>query len=729
VWRDAVYRVRPRCDLPGIIDPGSARQPGGTIRAQSGFEMQNVFDLAVQHHQAGRLTEAQEICRRILATHPTDANALHLLGMVERQLGEPEIAVDLLERARRLQPANPFLLNTLGVAYGMLGRHKDAEKCLRKALSLKPDLAESHGNLGNVLMGLDQLKEAERSLRRALALDPKHVDSRSNLGVVLRKLGRPLEAEQCYREAIALDPDLAVAHFNLGNALRELKRHSEARQSYERALLLKPDYAEARFVLAKTLMDAGELADAEQCFRKTLALKPEHAGAQTGLADTLMRMGKIEDAEQCYRQALALDPNLHDAHWGLLFVLNNILGKRPADIYAEHRAFAQRFYRPPYVRPHANTPERGRKLRIGYVSGDFRDHPVGQFIAPVLAKHDHGAFQIICYHNFAGADDITARLKGYADRWQEVFSLNDDALAKLVRRDAIDILVDLSGHTGNTRLHAFAHKPAPVQATWLGYLNTTGLPEMDYRITDAHASPEGLLEDFHTERLVRLPDSQWCYEAPADCPPVAELPSITAGCVTFAAFANLAKIGPSVIELWSRLLARVPDSRLLIVRRGLASIRDEYLARFARHGVAPERLDLRDGLPFREYLALHASADIALDTFPYTGGTTTCHSLWMGVPLVTLTGDTATSRGGASLLNAIGLGELVAATPDEYVEIAAALSADRPRLAALRAGMRDRMAKSPLMDAERFTRNLEAAYRTMWVTWCDGRNPPRPATT
>jgi predicted O-linked N-acetylglucosamine transferase (SPINDLY family) len=275
----------------------------------------------------------------------------------------------------------------------------------------------------------------------------------------------------------------------------------------------------------------------------------------------------------------------------------------------------------------------------------------------------------------------------------------------------------------------FAHKPAPVQVTWLGYLNTTGMPEMDYRITDAHASPEGMLDEYHTEQLVRLPDSQWCFEAPADCPPVAELPSIGAGRITFASFSSLARIGPAVIELWSRLLARVPDARLLAVRRGLVSIRDEFRARFARHGVAPERIELREALPFREYLALQGSTDIVLDTFPYTGGTTTCHSLWMGAPLVTLTGNTATSRGGASLLNAIGLGELVAHTPEEYLDIATALAQDRPRLAALRASMRDRMAASPLMDAERFTRHLEEAYRAMWVAWCKGTQSPRGAGT
>jgi len=689
--------------------------------------VQNAFELAVQHHQAGRLLEAREICRQVLAANPGDANVMHLLGLVEGQLGELESATSRLEQARRLQPANPFLLNTLGSTYGMLGRHKDAEKCLRKALSLKADLADAHCNLGNALRGLDQLKEAERSLRRAVALDPGHVNARVNLGAVLRKLRRPEEAERWYREAISLDPALALAHSSLGSVLSDLGRHDDARQSFERALALKPDSAEAQLGIANTFLETSQLAEAVDCYRKAIALKPDSAEAHSGLGDALLRTGDVEDAEQCYRKALVLKPALHNAHWGLLFVLNLLPGRNPADIYAEHLAFAQRFYRPARIRAHGNIPDPRRKLRIGYVSGDFRDHPVAHFIAPVLAQHDRDNFHITCYDNFKSSDAVTARLKRHADCWREVFELTDEALADLIRRDAIDILIDLSGHTGNSRLHVFAHKPAPVQVTWLGYLNTTGMPEMDYRITDARASPVGMLEDVHSERLVRLPDSQWCYEAPVDCPPVCAPPSVRAGHVTFASFSNLAKIGPQVIALWSRLLERVPASRLLVAWRGLGSIREEFRARFARNGVAPERLDLRDRLPFEDYLALHGAVDIVLDTFPYTGGTTTCHALWMGVPVVTLTGNTATSRGGASLLNAVGLGELVADTADEYVDIAAALARDRPRLAALRLGMRDRMLASPLMDAERFARNLEHAYRAIWASWCDGKKASRSA--
>jgi protein O-GlcNAc transferase len=563
-----------------------------------------------------------------------------------------------------------------------------------------------------------RLQDAEACYRRVIALNPGHAEAHNNLGNVLNALGRTLEAEPHYRRTLELRPDAAAVHDNLGKVLSTLGRNEEAERSIRRALELQPDYAEAHNDLGQLLQQRGLREEAEQSYRKAAALKPALAAAHFNIGNLLFSYGRTEEAERSYREALALDPGHAETHRNLVFLLNYVPGKRPAEIYAEHRSFAARFCPPPDSLPHLNTPDAGRKLRIGYVSGDFRDHALAFFIEPVLARHDRKSFEIFCYSNYGRADAVTGRLKSVADHWREVSALNDAALATLVRDDAIDILVDLSGHTLHNRLLAFARKPAPVQATWLGYLNTTGLEAMDYRITDAQASPPGPLDALHSEKLVRLPDSQWCYRPPAGCPAVSPPPSASSGRITFAAFTNLSKIGQPTIELWARLLARVPGSQLLVVSAILASVPDAYVERFTRHGIAPERLRLAGTMPFTDYLALHGSADIVLDTFPYSGGTTTCHSLWMGVPVVSLTGETTTSRGGASLLHAIGLPELVAQTPEQYLEIAAALAADPRRLAALRAGMRARMAASPLMDEVRFTRNLEQAYRSMWRAWC-----------
>jgi predicted O-linked N-acetylglucosamine transferase (SPINDLY family) len=399
--------------------------------------------------------------------------------------------------------------------------------------------------------------------------------------------------------------------------------------------------------------------------------------------------------------------------------LNYVPGLRQADIYAEHREYAKRHCPAGALRKFRNTRDIARKLRVGYVSGDFRKHPVAHFIEPVLARHHRNRVEIFCYYNNPRADDVTTRIRSHAEGWREVFAMADDVLAELILDDAIDVLVDLSGHTGLHRLPVFGRRPAPVQATWLGYLNTTGLDTIDYRITDSHASPEGLFDAYHSERLVRLPDSQWCYRPPSNCPDVCFPPSANGGPFTFAAFSNLAKIGPPVVDLWSRLLMQIPNSRLLVVGPGLGSVRSEFRERFTRCGVPDARVQLEENKPFTDYLAMHREADVMLDTFPYNGGTTTCHALWMGVPVVSLAGDTAPGRGGASVLNVIGLGDLVADTAEKYLGIASNLASDRQRLGALRSGMRERMKKSALMDSERFVCNLEDAYAAMWRSWCE----------
>ena len=648
------------------------------------FPVAQAIQAGVERHQAGKLAEAEHIYRRVLKFDPANADALHLLGILASQHGNTTLAVELIAKAIGVQPDNPGFLNNFGNALKDAGRHAEAEQSYRRALALKPDYAEAHANLAILLHALRRPREAEQGFRRALELKPDYPEAHNSLGAALHELGRPEEAEQHFRRALELRPGYVEAQNNLGEALRSQRR----------------------------------LTEAAQCFRDAVARKPGLAIAYNNLANVLRSLGLLEEAGQNYRRALALEPDNAATHSNLVFLLNYIPGLDAAAIFAEHRAFARRFCATAKPVPHGNIPKPGRKLRIGYVSGDLRDHPVAFFLEPVLARHDRKKFEIYCYYNFARADAATERLRSLADHWRDVIALDDAALANRVREDAIDILVDLAGHTGHSRLLAFGRKPAPVQASWLGYLNTTGLEAIDYRITDAHASPEGPLDALHTEKLVRLPDSQWCYRPPAECPEVAPPPCVASGRVTFASFTNPAKIGRTTIELWARLLERLPGSRLLVVGATLISIPDEYLERFTRAGIAPGRLQVLGAKPFLEYLALHGAADIVLDTFPYSGGTTTCHALWMGVPVVTLAGETAASRGGASLLHAVGLGQLVAQTPEQYLDIAAALAADPKRLAALRAGMRRRMSASPLMDEERFTRNLEKAYRKMWRTWC-----------
>ena len=642
---------------------------------------------ALAHHQAGRLAEAEKVYRQVLDSNPANADALGLLGRIAHQHGRFDDAVALIGRSTELQNSNPYSFNYLGEAHLELGQLDKASTCFQRALGLKADYAEAHLNLGVALAGLGRPEDAQRCYRQALEFDAGNVFALNNLGNALRETGRLDEAESSFRQALARSPELAAAHCNLG----------------------------------ATLADAGRLAEAEGHYRDALACKPEFPLALDNLGLVQMRLGRLAEAERSFREAIALDPDYLSARVSLVSLQNYLPERTPGDIYAEHVEFGRRYDALLDPRPHGNLPQRERRLRIGYISGDLRDHATAFFIEPVLAGHERREFEIFCYYNHSRSDKVTVRLRGLADCWRDVALLGDEALANLIRADAIDIMVDLSGHTAYNRLTALARKPAPVQATWLGYLNTTGLKAIDYRITDGRAAPEGLFEAFHSEVLLRMPDSQWCYQPPEICPRVVPPPCIEAGTITFASFSKLAKIGSPVIELWSRLLERVPQSRLVIVAQGVSAASAQIVSEFNRGGIGVERLLLLDAGPFETYLAQHSEVDVMLDTFPYTGGTTTCHALWMGVPVVSLAGRTVTSRGGSSLLQAVGLGELVAESPDEYVRIASELAGDSRRLADLRLSMRDRVSRSPLTDGVTFTRNLERRYRSIWSAWCDAR--------
>jgi predicted O-linked N-acetylglucosamine transferase (SPINDLY family) len=642
-------------------------------------------------------------------------------GGILLQLGRAREACEALDRAAFLDPGNWEAHNQLGLARERAGSFDAAEAAFRKALALKPDYREAHNNLGVLLHRLGRNEEAEASLRRALEIEARSPEALGNLGLVLRARGRAAEAVAAYEAALALNPQNPAMLTNLGNALVDLSRREDAAACFRDAVALAPDFADAYYNWGSLCLRSNQFQLAYEKFRAALAIDPNSGEAEAGLASALHDLGRIDEAIEAGRRALLLRPQDVDAHSQLLFRLLHSSEITPRQVFEEHREWARRHAEDlsSGLAEHANSREPERRLRVGYVSGDFRHHSVAQFLEPVLARHDRDAFEIFCYDNLARSDETTERLHRSADGWREIASLDDAAVADAVRADRIDVLVDLSGHTKFNRLLVFARRPAPVQASWLGYLNTTGLDAIGYRITDGRASPEGMFDAFHTERLVRLPDSQWCYQPPPDCPEVSTPPSLREGAsVTFGAFSSLAKIGPRVIALWCELLKRVPDARLLIVGLGLDSMRDEYLSRFSAHGASAGRVVLRGFQSFRDYLAMHEAADVMLDTFPYAGGTTTCHALWMGVPVISMVGDSVASRGGASVLGTIGLDELVAETPDEYLDNACSLARDPARLSTLRAGMRARMSASPLMDAARFARHLEAAYRFMWRDWC-----------
>jgi len=482
---------------------------------------------------------------------------------------------------------------------------------------------------------------------------------------------------------------------------------------------LKPDYPKTYTNLGMALRELGSNVEAMTYLRKGAELDPTDPETYLSMGCVSYMTGKVTDAVAYYRKALEIKPDFVGAHSDMLFALNYV-PHTPEELFAEYVRFGNQFCGPlrKLAPPHRNKPELNRRLRVGYVSGDLRNHPVANFIEPVLANHSHEAFEIFCYANSAIADAVTERLRGMAHCWRQVDALSDNELADTIRKDGIDILVDLAGHTALNRLLVFARKPAPVQVTMFGCMQTTGVTGMDYRITSEILDPTGTSEHLNTEELVRLPAGAAPFRPPADCPEVNELPAAKNGCVTFASFNNPSKVTPEVIAAWAAVLHAVPGAKMLIVGRD----GDELGGALEAHGIAPERLEFLKLLPINEFLALHHRVDFALDTFPYNGGVTSFVSTWMGVPFVTVSGNDAISRVGKSVLTAAGVPQLVAKDAAEYVRKAVDAVGNLQRLAEWRKALRPHLEQWG-NDGATFTAQLEQAYRDMWQRWCEEQNP------
>jgi predicted O-linked N-acetylglucosamine transferase (SPINDLY family) len=657
----------------------------GAAPPQTPLAAERAFAAAVEDFKAGAWAAAERRLVGLLESLPDHPEVLYLLGLAVLESGRAGEAVPYLERAAA-GPRRADALNALGSAYRREGRLPAAVAALEKAIAFRPGFADALYNLGNA-----------------------HADA-----------GRFADAVDRYRAAVANDPALVDAHCGRGRALRALGRLDEAIAAFKEAIRLKPKDADARLGLGNAHLDRSETGPARRAFEAAVALAPGNAPARGNLGNALTLMGRVEEGHACFEKALALDPGNAALRSNFIFHCCYNPGYDAAALLAEARRWNDRHARPLAARrrPHDNDRDPDRRLRLGYVSPDFRRHPLGWFMAPVLPAHDRTAVEVFCYSANAYADDLTARLKAGADRWREVAGLGDGDLADQIRRDRIDVLVDLAGHTGRNRLLAFAEKPAPVQATAM-IPGTSGVETIDWIVADRYEIPPGA-EGFYSEKVARLPDGFHCYAPPEDAPAVSPPPAGRAGAVTFGCFNNVAKVGPEVMALWARVLRGAPESRLLLKTKALddPDVRDWYLALAARHGIAADRLVLAGGAPHLELLAAYGEVDIALDPFPYSGGLTTLEALWMGVPVITLAGRTFAGRHSTSHLSNLGLPELIAATAEDYAGIAARLAADRDGRAALRRGLRDRMAASPLCDGRRYTRDLEAAFRAMWRAWC-----------
>jgi len=675
--------------------------------------------IAMAHHRAGRWDLAEELYRRVLAAEPEEAEALHLLGVIAHQRGEHAAAVDLIARAIALRPAEANYHNTLGQAYRALRRTTEAVACYRHAVELDPNCVQAYNNLGNTLHRLGQLDEALACYREAVERKPDYADAYVNLGNVCKDLDRLDEAVTCYRRATELVPDHAAALSNLGYALLEQQQVAEAVNCCRRAVELQPALAEAHNNLGNALYVQGKLDEAAGCFRRALALRPDFAAALGNLAGLLKDQAQLDEALACHRCALTAAPDSAALHSNLIYALHFHAGTDAAALTAEQARWVQR-HAEPFMRsigPYTNDRRADRRLRIGYVSPDFRRHAVGLNLLPLLDHHDHQQTEIFCYDDTLCPDLVSRRLRDTADVWRRIVGHGDEQVAAQVRDDQIDILVDLALHTARNRLLVFARKPAPVQVSFAGYPGSTGLPTIDYRLTEPQLYPQECDDPSATNEAFRLPDTFWCYQPWAGEVAVNSLPAVEVGQVTFGCLGNFGKVNAAVLALWARVLTQVEGSRLML-RAAEGSHRQWAQNLLAERGVAADRVQFVGGLPHRQYLEVYQHIDVGLDTFPYNGHTTSLDALWMGVPVVSLVGQTAVGRAGLSQLTNLGLAELAVDTPERFVAVAAALAQDLPRLAELRATLRSRMQRSPLMDAARFARNVEAAYRIMWQRWC-----------
>jgi protein O-GlcNAc transferase len=599
------------------------------------------------------------------------------------------------------------------------GQFSQAEQICTQIVAAEPRNEVAWSLLGAIACDTSHYDRAIECFGAALALTPFEPLAHYNLGNALRIRGNLAEAISRYQQALQLNPQFAEAENNLGIAFQDQGQHGPAIAAFRRALALNPGFVAAHNNLGNALRDQGNLDQAVHCYHQALQLDPRSADVHNNLGTALKDRGELSAAPDAYRRAIELQPTFTTAWSNLLYSLYFCEDYNASAIYEEHRRFDSQLAAPlaPIIKSHLNSRDPKRRLRIGYVSPDFRHHCQAFFTLPLLAKHDHQNFEIFCYSDVVSPDRVTAQIQRHADSWRNIKGLPDTQVADLIGQDQIDILVDLTMHMAGGRPLLFARKPAPIQICWLAYPGTTGLSAMDYRLTDRYLDPPELNDTLSAEESIRLPESFWCYDPFGLELPINSLPAPTNGYVTFGSLNNFCKINPTVLRLWSRVLRSVDRSRLVILApEGIA--RERTLEAFTQQGISSDRITFFAKQPLQQYLALYNSIDIGLDTIPANGHTTSLDSLWMGVPVVTMVGRTAIGRGGFSQLSNLGLAELISTSPDEFVAVASQLAADLPRLAMLRAGLRERLRNSPLMNATSFARNVETAFRQIWQRWC-----------
>ncbi|OOG48385.1 glycosyltransferase family 41 protein [Polaromonas sp. A23] len=710
----------------------SGRPAGGDDAHEmlnSGQSAEQLLEQGMELQQQGQMEKALQCYESAVRLMPELARAHFNRGNILLDRGDAQNALDAFARAVQYKPDSAGAHFNMGAAYVRLDRHEAAVSAYRQALTLKPDFAVAEMALGAALDELGQHEAAIASYRRALAIQADYVEAHHKLVNVLLRLNRLDEVAACYRRMLEFDPKNVELLNNLGLILSDLGHLREAVDCFRRAVQLEPDFVPALGNLGNALMGLRLVGDAMSCYRQVLAIDPGNAEAHNNLGNVFKDFSHLDEALASYRSALTINPDFSCAHSNLLLVHNFLADQSADELLTEARRFGESVARlaPPPVALQ-NSADAERCLRVGFVSADLRSHPVGFFIEGVLAAlstQAHGRLELYAYSNSPTCDEVTERIKRHLHGWHAVVDEPDPLLAQRIRDDGIDILIDLSGHTGMNRLPLFAWRLAPVQVSWLGYFATTGVAAIDYLIADPWTLPESEEKNF-TERILRLPETRLCFTAPTLDLDVGPLPAPSNGYFTFACFNNLAKMNDDVVTLWARILHAVPGSRLHLMAPQLNedALQRTVVDRFAAVGIDAGRLNMQGSVPRADYLATYQQVDLALDPFPYTGGTTTAEALWMGVPVLTLAGKSFLSRQGVGLLMNAGLPDWIADDTDNYLKRAVSHATDLPRLALLRAGLREQVLSSPVFDAPRFAEHFESGLRGIWQEWCAEQRGP-----
>jgi protein O-GlcNAc transferase len=690
--------------------------------------------------EAGRLNAAASICQQVLQVVPHEHRAVRLLGAVALKSGQPEQASRLFRQAVSMAPGQIEYYDNLCSALIAQQHWSELEQAARHMLQLAPGYARAENSLGLALKEQGHATDAEAAFHRALSLDPRSMQALSNLGNLLRTLGRWSEAEQVCRAAVSLAPHVAGTHLNLGAVLHEQQKHEAAIAAFDQALALDPQLALAAFNRGASQEAACRFTEAEASYRIALERQPDMLTAENNLGNTLKYQGRLFEAIDCFRRALSQRPGYMVAHTNLLLAMQCDPNVTPEELLREHREWNARHAVPlaglsstslASSRRSRGVSNVAEPVRVGFVSPDLGTHPVGRFLIAAFENLDRSKVATFCYSDRKHPDVITDRFKAAATVWRETRLLTDEQLVEQIRADELDLLIDLTGHTGHHRLLVFARKPAPVQASWLGYAGTTGIDTIDWLIADPFLIPPSK-SHYYSEGILTLPSCHVCFEPPTFEPPtfepqpfepqpfaatpfavpVAESPFKRNGFVTFGSFNKPDKTTSDVIAVWSQILARVPDSRLVLRNRGLddKQLADLFIRQFESNGLSRERVELHGWATHEELLGHWSNIDIALDTFPFSGLATSADALWMGVPIVTLIGESFASRQTGSLLTSIGETSTIATDRDEYINHAVELANDPARFQSLRDRLRPAFAASPLCDAAALARDLEQAF-------------------